>query len=39
VDRFEDVEDIGRIMERAGLRDVYVRRLMFGSANIHVGTA
>jgi demethylmenaquinone methyltransferase/2-methoxy-6-polyprenyl-1,4-benzoquinol methylase len=39
VDRFEDVEDIGRIMERAGLSNVYVKRLMFGSANIHVGTA
>ena len=39
VDRFEDVEDIGRIMGRAGLRDVQVRRLAFGSAVIHVGVA
>jgi demethylmenaquinone methyltransferase/2-methoxy-6-polyprenyl-1,4-benzoquinol methylase len=39
VDRFEDVEDIGRIMARAGLRDIEVHRLMFGSANIHVGVA
>jgi demethylmenaquinone methyltransferase/2-methoxy-6-polyprenyl-1,4-benzoquinol methylase len=39
VDRFEDVEDIGRIMERAGLRDVQVRRLAFGSAVIHTGVA
>lgn len=39
VDRFEDVEDIGRIMSRAGLKDVRVRRLMFGSAVIHVGIA
>ncbi len=39
VDRFEDVEDIGRIMARAGLTNVKVLRLMFGSANIHVGVA
>ncbi len=39
VDRFEDIEDIGRIMVRAGLLDITVRRLMFGSAVIHVGTA
>jgi demethylmenaquinone methyltransferase/2-methoxy-6-polyprenyl-1,4-benzoquinol methylase len=39
VDRFEAVEDIGRIMERAGLRDVQVRRLAFGSAVIHTGVA
>ncbi|HEY7269267.1 MAG TPA: ubiquinone/menaquinone biosynthesis methyltransferase [Dehalococcoidia bacterium] len=39
VDRFEAVEDIGRIMARAGLRDIEVHRLMFGSAVIHVGVA
>ena len=39
VDRFEDVEDIGRIMARAGLKDIEVHRLMFGSAVIHVGAA
>jgi demethylmenaquinone methyltransferase/2-methoxy-6-polyprenyl-1,4-benzoquinol methylase len=39
VDRFEDVEDIGRIMRRAGLADIRVRRLAFGSAVIHVGLA
>jgi demethylmenaquinone methyltransferase/2-methoxy-6-polyprenyl-1,4-benzoquinol methylase len=39
VDRFEAVEDIGRIMARAGLVDIEVRRLAFGSAVIHVGVA
>jgi demethylmenaquinone methyltransferase / 2-methoxy-6-polyprenyl-1,4-benzoquinol methylase len=39
VDRFEDVEDIGRIMSRAGLTGIEVHRLMFGSANIHVGVS
>lgn len=39
VDRFEDVEDIGRIMSRAGLSEVRLLRLAFGAANIHVAVA
>lgn len=39
VDRFEGVEDIAAIMARAGLRDIEVRRLAFGSAVIHTGVA
>lgn len=38
VDNFESVEDITADMERAGLVDVRVHRLMFGSAVVHVGT-
>jgi demethylmenaquinone methyltransferase/2-methoxy-6-polyprenyl-1,4-benzoquinol methylase len=39
VDKFEAVEDIAVIMERAGLEKVEVHRLMFGVAVVHVGTA
>jgi demethylmenaquinone methyltransferase/2-methoxy-6-polyprenyl-1,4-benzoquinol methylase len=38
VDRFEAVEDIGRLMRAAGLVDIRVRSLAFGAANLHVGT-
>jgi demethylmenaquinone methyltransferase/2-methoxy-6-polyprenyl-1,4-benzoquinol methylase len=37
VDNFEGVEDIAKIMARAGLRDIEVHRLMFGVAVVHVG--
>ena len=39
VDKFEAVEDIAVIMERAGLEKIEVHRLMFGVAVVHVGTA
>jgi demethylmenaquinone methyltransferase/2-methoxy-6-polyprenyl-1,4-benzoquinol methylase len=39
VDKFEAVEDIAVIMERAGLEAIEVHRLMFGVAVVHVGTA
>ena len=39
VDNFEDVEDIALVMQKAGLVDVRLHRLMFGVANVHVGTA
>jgi demethylmenaquinone methyltransferase/2-methoxy-6-polyprenyl-1,4-benzoquinol methylase len=39
VESFEAVEDIARIMERAGLKDIEVHRLMLGVAVVHVGTA
>lgn len=39
VDNFEAVEDIAALMERAGLTDIEVYRLMFGVAVVHVGTA
>ena len=38
VDNFESVEAIRALMEDAGLREVAVRRLMFGVAVIHTGT-
>ncbi|HEX5368442.1 MAG TPA: bifunctional demethylmenaquinone methyltransferase/2-methoxy-6-polyprenyl-1,4-benzoquinol methylase UbiE [Dehalococcoidia bacterium] len=38
VDKFEDVEDIKKCMVAAGLRDVRVHALMFGVANVHIGT-
>ncbi len=39
VDKFEAIEDIAGCMQKAGLVDVRVKRLMFGVANVHVGTA
>lgn len=39
VDRFEAVADIAACMTDAGFVDVRVRRLMFGVANVHVGTS
>jgi demethylmenaquinone methyltransferase/2-methoxy-6-polyprenyl-1,4-benzoquinol methylase len=39
VDKFEEVGDIADCMRGAGLVDVRVKRLMFGVANVHVGTA
>jgi demethylmenaquinone methyltransferase/2-methoxy-6-polyprenyl-1,4-benzoquinol methylase len=39
VDNFEAVEDIALLMERAGLLNIEVHRLMFGVAVVHVGTA
>jgi demethylmenaquinone methyltransferase/2-methoxy-6-polyprenyl-1,4-benzoquinol methylase len=38
VDNFEDVEAIRRCMEDAGLTQVRIDPLMFGVANVHVGT-
>jgi demethylmenaquinone methyltransferase / 2-methoxy-6-polyprenyl-1,4-benzoquinol methylase len=38
VDNFEGVEDIRRCMQTAGLQDVRVRPLMFGVANVHIGS-
>ena len=38
VDRFESVAEISRCLTDAGLSDVKVDALMFGAANIHVGT-
>jgi demethylmenaquinone methyltransferase/2-methoxy-6-polyprenyl-1,4-benzoquinol methylase len=38
VDKFEDVEDIKACMSAAGLSDVRVHALMFGVANVHIGT-
>jgi demethylmenaquinone methyltransferase/2-methoxy-6-polyprenyl-1,4-benzoquinol methylase len=38
VDNFEDVQAIKRCMEAAGLVNVKIDPLMFGVANIHVGT-
>lgn len=38
VDNFEGVEDIRRCMQAAGLQDVRVRPLMFGVANVHIGS-
>jgi demethylmenaquinone methyltransferase/2-methoxy-6-polyprenyl-1,4-benzoquinol methylase len=38
VDNFEDVQAIKRCMEDAGLSAVRIDPLMFGVANIHVGT-
>jgi demethylmenaquinone methyltransferase/2-methoxy-6-polyprenyl-1,4-benzoquinol methylase len=38
VDNFEDVQAIKRCMEAAGLVDVRIDPLMFGVANVHVGT-
>jgi demethylmenaquinone methyltransferase/2-methoxy-6-polyprenyl-1,4-benzoquinol methylase len=38
VDNFEDVQAIKRCMEDAGLTAVRIDPLMFGVANIHVGT-
>jgi demethylmenaquinone methyltransferase/2-methoxy-6-polyprenyl-1,4-benzoquinol methylase len=37
VDHFEAVEDIALLMQRAGLGDIEVHRLMFGVAVVHVG--
>jgi demethylmenaquinone methyltransferase/2-methoxy-6-polyprenyl-1,4-benzoquinol methylase len=39
VDKFEEVGDIADCMRDAGFVDVRVKRLMFGVANVHVGTA
>lgn len=39
VDKFESVGDIAVLMRDAGLVDVRVKRLMFGVANVHVGSA
>jgi demethylmenaquinone methyltransferase/2-methoxy-6-polyprenyl-1,4-benzoquinol methylase len=38
VDNFESVGDISVCMRDAGLSDVRVHPLMFGVANVHVGT-
>jgi hypothetical protein len=38
VDNFEDVQAIKRCMEAAGLIDIKIDPLMFGVANVHVGT-
>jgi demethylmenaquinone methyltransferase/2-methoxy-6-polyprenyl-1,4-benzoquinol methylase len=38
VDNFEAVEDIAACMRAAGLADVQIRPLMFGSAVVHIGT-
>jgi demethylmenaquinone methyltransferase/2-methoxy-6-polyprenyl-1,4-benzoquinol methylase len=38
VDNFEDVEDIRLCMQYAGLVNVKIDPLMFGVANVHVGT-
>jgi len=39
VDRFENVEDIRKLMRAAGLIDVRERRLALGAAFLHVGIA
>lgn len=39
VDKFESVGDIAALMRDAGLVDVRLKRLMFGVANIHIGSA
>jgi demethylmenaquinone methyltransferase/2-methoxy-6-polyprenyl-1,4-benzoquinol methylase len=39
VDKFESVGDIAVLMREAGLVNVTVKRLMFGVANVHVGSA
>jgi demethylmenaquinone methyltransferase/2-methoxy-6-polyprenyl-1,4-benzoquinol methylase len=39
VDKFEEVGDIADCMKTAGFIEVRVKRLMFGVANVHVGTA
>jgi demethylmenaquinone methyltransferase / 2-methoxy-6-polyprenyl-1,4-benzoquinol methylase len=37
VDRFVTPAELARLMEAAGLRDVEVRRVGFGTVTIHVG--
>jgi ubiquinone/menaquinone biosynthesis C-methylase UbiE len=36
--RFYDAPALAALMRDVGLRNVYYKRLMFGSAAVHVGT-